>query len=220
MVKKAVCLMSGGLDSTTAAVKARREGYQIQGLTVIYQENKEYEMLKKATNALDIPLTHIELDLAPIGFSIPGEAASEFDEVPQSYSPFRNPILLSLAVSYAMSIEASKVFVGFEEEAEYPDTTPQFVKVFNEMIDVASPADVNVEVEAPFVHMEKSDVIEIAQELEVPMEYTWSCYKNQSEPCLECNGCRERIEGFMRVGIRDPLLPKHTWGKLKRSKNL
>lgn len=219
MEKKAVCLMSGGLDSTTAAVKARNDGYQIQGLTVIYQENKEYEMLKKATQVLDIPLVRIELNLTPIGFPNPGEAESEYDEVPKSYSPFRNPILLSLAVSYAMSVEASKVYVGFEEEAEYPDTTLQFVKAFNDMILAGTPADVDVKVEAPFVHMEKTDVIEIAKKLGVPMKYTWSCYKNQSEPCLECNGCKERIKGFMRVGIRDPLLPKDAWEKLKRSKN-
>lgn len=215
MKEKAICLMSGGLDSTTAAVKAREDGYQIHGLTIIYQDNKEYEMLQKATNVLDIPLTRMELDLSPIEFAIPGDAESEYDEVPKSYSPFRNPILLSLAISYAMSFGASKVYVGFEEEAEYPDTTPEFVKAFNEMVDAGTPPDVNVEVEAPFVHMEKADVIEIAQELEVPMKYTWSCYKNQSEPCLECNGCKERIKAFKRVGQRDPLISEDRWETLK-----
>ncbi len=63
--------------------------------------------------------------------------------------------------------------------------------------------------------MEKAEVIEIAQKLEVPLEYTWSCYKNQSDPCLECNGCKERIKGFRRVGRRDPLIPKDRWETLK-----
>ena len=217
--KRAVILVSGGMDSATAVYEAMDRGYEPYFLHTSYgqqTENKEYECANAFAEEVDAAdFLHIETGhLSVIGASSLTDAEMdvedadlESDEIPTSYVPFRNSNLLSMAVSYAEANDCSAVFIGAHSEdfSGYPDCRPAFFDAFQQVIDVGTKPETDIELVAPFVEWSKTDIAERGLELGVPYEVTWSCYRDEEPACGTCDSCAFRLEAFRNAGSKDPI---------------
>jgi 7-cyano-7-deazaguanine synthase len=217
--KRAVILVSGGMDSATAVYEAMERGYEPYFLHTSYgqqTETKEYECAKALAEEVEAAdMLHIETEhLAAIGASSltdeeldVEEADLDSDEIPASYVPFRNANLLSMAVSYAEANECSAVFIGAHSEdfSGYPDCRPAFFEAFQEIINVGTKPETEIELIAPFVEWSKTEIAERGLELNVPYELTWSCYRDEEPACGKCDACAFRLEAFRNAGSSDPI---------------
>jgi len=217
--KRAVILVSGGMDSATAVYEAMERGYEPYFLHTSYgqqTETKEYECANALAEEVDAAdFLHIETEhLAAIGASsltdeeIDVEDADlDSDEIPASYVPFRNANLLSMAVSYAEANDCSAVFIGAHSEdfSGYPDCRPAFFEAFQKVIDAGTKPETKIELLAPFVEWSKTEIAERGLELGVPYELTWSCYRDVEPACGTCDACAFRLEAFRDAGSRDPI---------------
>ena len=216
---RAVVLLSGGMDSATAASEARDRGYEIYALHTSYgqrTEDRELECARRLADELgaadflrvetghlaaigDSSLTDDDVDVA--------EADLESDEIPSSYVPFRNANLLSMAVSYAEATDCDAVFVGAHSEdfSGYPDCRPAFFEAFERIVDVGTKPETDISIEAPFVEWSKTEIAERGVDLEVPYEHTWSCYRANEPACGTCDACAFRLQAFQSIGVRDPI---------------
>ncbi|ARS91505.1 7-cyano-7-deazaguanine synthase QueC [Natrarchaeobaculum aegyptiacum] len=216
---RAVVLLSGGMDSATAAYEARARGYDLYALHTSYgqrTEDRERECAERLAEELPVEdvLTVETGHLAAIGASsltdeemaVP-DADLESDEVPDTYVPFRNANLLAMAVSYAEANECSAVFIGAHSEdfAGYPDCRPAFFDAFERLVAVGTRPETEIAIEAPFVDWSKTDIAARGVDLEVPYEHTWSCYRESEPACGTCDSCLLRLEAFANVGVRDPI---------------
>ncbi|MWG32927.1 7-cyano-7-deazaguanine synthase QueC [Halomarina oriensis] len=226
---RAVVLVSGGMDSATAVAEAIDRGYDPLFFHTSYgqrTETREAECAAVLAEAFDtLDTLHVETDhLARIGASSltddamavadaemsaedgGGESDGE-EEVPNTYVPFRNANLLSMAVSYAEAREAEAVFVGAHSEdyAGYPDCRPEFFEAFERVVDVGTRPGTTISIEAPFVEWSKTDIVERGTELGVPFEHTWSCYRDEQPACGTCDSCAYRLQAFQRAGEHDPI---------------
>lgn len=216
---RAVILLSGGMDSATAAAEALDRGYELYALHTSYGQNtetKEYECALRLANEFDAAdFLHVETEhLARIGASSltddtidVADAESQNDEIPSSYVPFRNANLLSMAVSYAEANECSAIFIGAHTEdfAGYPDCRPEFFEAFQQVINVGTKPGTEIEVEAPFVEWSKTNIARHGLELDVPYEHTWSCYRDEEPACGTCDSCTIRLAAFRDVETEDPI---------------
>ena len=210
---------SGGMDSATAAALARDRGYDLAFFHTSYgqkTEGKEYDCAREQADAFDVrDFFHAETGhLSAIGGSSltdpdqeVGEADTESDEVPDSYVPFRNANLLSMATSYAEATGAEAIFLGAHSEdfSGYPDCRPAFFEAFQQVVDVGTEDSTEIAIEAPFVEWSKTDIAERGLELGVPYESTWSCYREEGPACGTCDACAYRLQAFQRLGERDPI---------------
>ena len=217
--ERAVVLLSGGMDSATAAYEAKEQGYDIYALHTSYgqkTESKELACAKKLADDLDAAeFLRIETShLSAIGASsltddeiAVEDADMESDEVPTSYVPFRNANLLSMAVSYAEANDCDAVFIGAHSEdySGYPDCRPEFFDAFEQMVDVGTKPETNISLEVPFVHDSKTEIARRGVELGVPFEHTWSCYRAEEPACGTCDSCAFRLQAFQNVGVEDPI---------------
>ncbi|WP_430505296.1 7-cyano-7-deazaguanine synthase QueC [Haloparvum sp. PAK95] len=219
--KRAVVLVSGGMDSATTAYEAAERGYELYFLHTSYGQNtetKEYECARALAERDELPVRdffHVETDhLQQIGASsltddelAVEDADTDSDEIPSSYVPFRNANLLAMAVSYAEANDCDAVFVGAHSEdySGYPDCRPEFFEAFETMVDVGTKPETDIAVEVPFVHDAKTDIVERGLELDVPHEITWSCYRDEEPACGTCDACAFRLEAFENLGERDPI---------------
>lgn len=224
-MKKAVCLLSGGLDSTTSLAIAQSEGYEVTALIFNYgqRHNKEIERAKDIANHYGVKYIIANIDLREWGGSaltddidVPEERKVNQmqEEIPITYVPGRNTIFLSFALSLAEVNEAEAIFTGMNyiDYSGYPDCRPEFIKAFNELIKVAVKAtsqdNKSIEILAPLLYLGKRDIIQKGLELGVPYEKTWSCYNGLEEPCHKCDSCILREQGFKELGMEDPLCIK------------
>jgi len=217
--KRAVILVSGGMDSATAVYEALDRGYEPYFLHTSYgqrTEDKEHRCAEALATAVDAAdFLHIETGhLAAIGESsltdegmAVADADLESDEIPTSYVPFRNANLLSMAVSYAEANDCGAVFVGAHSEdfSGYPDCRPEFFEAFRRVIDVGTKPGTDIDLVAPFVEWSKTEIAERGLELGVPYERTWSCYRAEEPACGTCDSCAFRLEAFRNAGSRDPI---------------
>ena len=217
--KRVVILVSGGMDSATAVYEAMDRGYDPYFLHTSYgqqTENKEYECANALAEEVDTAdFLHIETEhLSAIGASSltddemdVEDADLESDEIPTSYVPFRNANLLSMAVSYAEANDCSAVFIGAHSEdfSGYPDCRPAFFEAFQQVIDVGTKPDTEIELVAPFVEWSKTDIAERGLNLGVPYELTWSCYRDEEPACGTCDACAFRLQAFRDAGSSDPI---------------
>ncbi len=216
--KRAVILASGGMDSATAAYEAREQGYEPFFLHTSYgqrTETKEFDCAKEQAEELDAGFLHVETShLATIGGSSltddemdVEDADLESDEVPDTYVPFRNANLLSMAVSCAEANDCEAVFIGAHSEdfSGYPDCRPEFFEAFQGVVDTGTKEETTIELVAPFVEFRKTDIAERGVELDVPYELTWSCYRAEEPACGTCDSCALRLQAFRNVGVRDPI---------------
>jgi 7-cyano-7-deazaguanine synthase len=216
---KAVCLMSGGMDSTTAAYLAKDQGFEIIGLHVTYgqrTEGKEKQCARTVARFLgSIELLEVDIGyLRTLGGSTltdRGRQVADYDptreELPDTYVPFRNANLLSIATSAAEARGAEAIFIGAQahDYSGYPDCRPAFLEAFQEVINRGTKDTTSITLYAPFVHMTKADILGLGLRLGVPYEHTWSCYRNEGLACGRCGSCHFRREAFRELGIPDPL---------------
>ncbi|MCC7566389.1 MAG: 7-cyano-7-deazaguanine synthase QueC [Methanomicrobiaceae archaeon] len=216
---KAVCLLSGGMDSTTLAYTARDMGYEILALHFTYgqrTEEKERACARTIARLLDaVEFVEIRLDyFRTIGGSsltdrrIGVDAYEEEREgLPNTYVPFRNANLLAIATSLAEARGADAIFVGVQagDYSGYPDCRPEFIEAFQKTIDLGTSPDTHIVLMTPFVRMTKADILKRGLELGVPYEHTWSCYASGERACGICDSCHFRKKAFRDLGIPDPI---------------
>lgn len=217
-IKKAVCVMSGGMDSTLAAYMMKNDGYEIIGVHFNYNQRTQTKELKCFNNICDA--LHVEnryvLDLdffAQLGASaltdknIDVPTTGIEDGVPITYVPFRNGIFLSMSAAVAEKEFATAISIGVVEEdsSGYPDCRASYIKSMQESINLGTKDETNIEIKMPLVALKKSQIVQLAIDLEVPLELTWSCYKDEDEACGVCDSCRLRLNGFKQAGVKDPI---------------
>ncbi|GAA0252290.1 7-cyano-7-deazaguanine synthase QueC [Haladaptatus pallidirubidus] len=216
--KRAVILASGGMDSATAAYEARERGYEPYFMHTSYgqlTEGKEFDCAKKQAKELGVEFLHVETShLATIGGSSltddemsVEDADLDSEEVPDTYVPFRNANLLSMAVSCAEANDCDAVFIGAHSEdfSGYPDCRPAFFESFQQVVNVGTKDDTTIDLVAPFVEWNKTGIAERGTEIGVPYEYTWSCYRDEEPACGTCDACAFRLQAFQNIGVRDPI---------------
>ncbi|WP_026679098.1 7-cyano-7-deazaguanine synthase QueC [Fictibacillus gelatini] len=222
-MKKAVIVLSGGLDSTTCMGIAQEEGYDLYPITFHYgqRHNREVIQAQKIAqyyNVKDHIIVNINF-LNQIGGSaltdetleVPTEGVS--DEIPVTYVPARNMIFLALASAYAEVIGAEAIYIGVSavDYSGYPDCRPEFIQSMNETINLATKAGTTGEkiaIKAPLISMTKKETIETGLRLNVPYELTTSCYNGEEEACGKCDSCLLRLKGFQEAGAKDPIAYK------------
>lgn len=223
MVIKAICLLSGGLDSATCLALARREGYACYALSFDYGQRHKVELEAAARIARSLGAERhqvVEIGLDKFGGSaltadiaVPKarslEAMSE--AIPLTYVPARNTIFLSLALAWAEVLESSDIFIGVNalDYSGYPDCRPEFIEAYERMANLATRAGVEgrtrLRIHTPLIRLSKAEIIRLAAELGVPFALTHSCYdpRPDGSPCGECDACLLRRKGFAEVGIED-----------------
>lgn len=220
MNKKAVVIASGGIDSSTLLFKAVNENYETCALTFIYgqKHKKEIECAKWICDRLKV--SHKIIDLSALKEILSGSALTDsriaipevpadvphYDTLKATIVPNRNSIFLSIAIGYAASIGANCVFFGahHSDRGVYPDCRAEFVEAFQSAERLAND-NPDLIVDAPFAHMDKSDIVRLGNELGVPYQKTWSCYKGGKLHCGVCSSCRERKRAFSQSGVSDPI---------------
>jgi len=220
---KAVVLLSGGLDSYTAAAIAKSEGYSLLALTIRYGQRhvREIDAARSVARALGVE-RHLELDLdlrAIGGSSLTGDVDVPRDRdldaagIPSTYVPARNTIFLSLALGLAEAAGASDIVIGVNalDYSGYPDCRPEFVAAFETLANLATRAGVEgarFRVHTPLIAMTKADIIRRGLVLGLDYALTHSCYDPVGgRPCGRCDSCVLRARGFREAGVPDPLLP-------------
>lgn len=217
--RRAVVLVSGGMDSATTVYEAIDRGYDPSFLHVSYGQRtaeKEHECAYRladvvgAAEFLRVGTEHLAQvgasSLTDRGIDVE-DATLDSEGVPGSYVPFRNANLLSMAISWAEAEGASAVFVGAHSEdfSGYPDCRPAFFEAFQAVIDVGTRPDTEIELVVPFVEASKTDILRRGLDLGVPYEHTWSCYRADEPACGTCEACALRLRAFERLGVRDPI---------------
>jgi 7-cyano-7-deazaguanine synthase len=215
--KKAVVLVSGGLDSATALAMAKGEGYDCHALCLDYgqRHHSELNAARRVAEAAAVQLKILPLDLRAIGGSALTDdidvPENETSGIPVTYVPARNTIMLSLALAYAEVLGANDIFIGVNavDYSGYPDCRPEFIEAYQQMARLATRAGVeggNMTIHAPLIDLSKVEIIRQGTRLGVDYSMTVSCYQADGEgrACGVCDSCRIRRAGFNTSGIPDP----------------
>lgn len=222
---KAVCLLSGGLDSTTCLAVARKEGYACYALSFDYGQRHRFELEAAARVAKVLGAVEhrvLRVDLRALGGSALTDAiavpkhrdVSEMGEgIPVTYVPARNTVFLAMALGYAEVLGAEHIFIGVNaiDYSGYPDCRPEFIAAFERMANLATKAGVEgtmrVRIETPLLHLTKPEIVRLAAGLGVDFSLTSSCYDPEEggRPCGGCDSCLLRRKGFAEAGLVDPL---------------
>jgi 7-cyano-7-deazaguanine synthase len=221
--KRAIVLLSGGLDSCVAGTIAKCEGYGVHALTVDYgqrhaREIEAAEAVARALRAAEHKI--VKVDLTAFGGSSLTDTSEEVpldrDEaamghgIPSTYVPARNTIFLALALAHAEVAEAQAVFVGVNavDYSGYPDCRPAFIEAMNGVAALATKQAVEeraVKIHAPLIEWSKSRIIQEGVNLRAPLKHTWSCYRGGERACGRCDSCLLRLKGFREAGLEDPV---------------
>ena len=221
-MKKAICLLSGGLDSTVCLFSARAEGYEAIALSIEYGQRHYRELSVARTLTKELRVRHYFASL-----SLPWKGSALLDEkvklpknrdgadipveIPATYVPGRNSVFLSMAMSCAETQGADAIFFGANavDYSGYPDCRPEYLETFAAAVTKGTKAGVEgrrIEIKTPLLHLTKKDIVLLGQELKVPFEKTWSCYEGDVTPCGACDACILRAKGFREAGVADSLL--------------
>ena len=226
MTRKAVVLLSGGLDSATVLAIARSEGYECHALSVAYGQRHVAELRAAERVAARLGAaghTHIQVNLDAIGGSALTDHRIAVPEAPTSgipvtYVPARNTLFLSLALGHAEVVGARDLFIGVNavDYSGYPDCRPEFITAFEALANVATKAGVEgrpLEFRAPLVNLSKAEIIRLGLSLGVDYGLTTSCYAPgpRGWPCGGCDSCRLRAAGFAAAGALDPRCDPAAW---------
>lgn len=217
---RAVVLLSGGLDSTTAAAWAKKEGYDLYALSFDYgqRHRKELARAKLVAAALRVK-GHVVLKV-PLGalggsaltdkrVAVPDAKGRIGTRIPATYVPARNTIFLSLALAYAEVMGATAIVLGANalDYSGYPDCRPEYLAAFERMANLATKAGVEgrpLRIVAPLLDLSKADIVRLGRTLKAPLQLTWSCYRGGARPCGTCESCVLRQKGFEAAGVPDP----------------
>ena len=218
---RAVVLLSGGLDSYTAAAAAKADGYELYALTIRYGQVHitEIQAARRVAASLGVA-RHVELEvnLAAFGGSslvgdgaIPKDRALDASGVPSTYVPARNTIFLSLALGWAEVVGAEAIVIGVNalDYSGYPDCRPEYIEAFERLASLATRAGVEgrpFRIMAPLQHLTKAEIIRLGMRQGLDYGLTHSCYEPTAagQPCGHCDSCRLRAKGFEDAGIQDP----------------
>ena len=222
--RNAVVLLSGGLDSYTAAAVAIRDGFSISALSINYGQRhvRELEAARAIANALRA-VRHLELDidltkiggsaLTSPGIDVPKDQPFKPSVIPATYVPARNTIFLSLALGWAEVLGAADIFIGVNavDYSGYPDCRPEFISAFERMARLATRAGVEgrpLTIHTPLLRLSKADIINLGLALRLDYGLTHSCYDPRPDggPCGRCDSCRLRAAGFAEAHAADPLI--------------
>lgn len=216
----AVILLSGGMDSTVCAAEAIAAGYEVAALHMNYGQRTQERERKAFNDVCDAYGVEKRLEVdtrhfAVIGgssltdMSIPVEEAKlgEETEIPSSYVPFRNAIILALATGWAEVLGARALYIGAVEEdsSGYPDCRGAFFDAFQKVVDLGTKPDTAIAIKTPILHKSKAAIVRRGVELGAPLHLTWSCYSESERACGHCDSCALRLRGFYRAGLRDPI---------------
>lgn len=223
MTKKAVCLISGGLDSAVCAFIAKKQGYEIYALSFRYGQRhaKELSCAKKISKAVGVKnhiILPVNLELFG-GSSLLKHSTRDIEHhklkdigvtIPSTYVPARNTIFLSFALAYAETIQADTIFIGVNavDYSAYPDCRPAYITKFQQLANIATRQGVEgkrIYIKAPLLNLTKAEIIQKGIELHVPFSKTWSCYQGNAKPCGRCDSCLLRLKGFQKAKLKDPL---------------
>jgi len=222
-VRAAVVLLSGGLDSYTAAAIARAEGFELYALTVRYGQRHAREISAARAVAAAVGVRrHVELDvdLAAFGGSaltapleVPKDRPIDTGDIPVTYVPARNTVFLSLALALAETVAAEAIVIGVNavDYSGYPDCRPEYLRAFERLAALATKAGVEgapIAIRAPLLHLSKGEIIRRGLALGLDYGLTHSCYDPRPDggPCARCDSCRLRARGFAEAGVADPLI--------------
>jgi 7-cyano-7-deazaguanine synthase len=218
MSKRAVCIISGGMDSALSAKIAQLDGYEIIALHFNYgqrTQTKELECFRKIASAIKASEKY-EIDLPffeQIGASALTDESIDVptggieEGVPVTYVPFRNGIFLSIAAAVAEKHRAEALFIGVVEEdsSGYPDCRERYIEQMQKAINLGTKDETSLEIKMPLVSLKKSQIVQKSLELGVALQDTWSCYKSEGSACGVCDSCRLRLKGFKEAGRKDPI---------------
>ena len=223
MKPRSVVLLSGGLDSFTAAAVARRDGRELYALSIDYGQRHRHELdaARRVAHALGVA-RHVEiaLDLSTFGGSaltdhmdVPKDRPLDAQDIPVTYVPARNTIFLSLALGWAEVLDAQEIVIGVNalDYSGYPDCRPEFIRAFEAMAALATRSGVQgqpMAIRTPLIDLSKAQIIHLGESLGLDYALTHSCYDPQPDgrPCLHCDSCLLRAKGFAEAGRIDPLL--------------
>jgi 7-cyano-7-deazaguanine synthase len=219
--KKAVVLMSGGIDSSTTLAFAKKKDFSCYALTINYGQRHhiEIEFAKKICKTFDVEMHKIiDIDLTSIGGSALTDPAIRVPEslasgIPVTYVPARNTIMLSVALGWAEVIDADTIFVGANaiDYSGYPDCRPEYIDSFERMANLATKRGLEgreIRISAPLINMTKASIIKLGASLNVDFSATVSCYQANSSgaACGLCDSCRIRRNGFEKARVPDPTI--------------
>jgi 7-cyano-7-deazaguanine synthase len=217
-MKKALALVSGGLDSCVTAAIAN-ENYQLAFIHLNYGQRTEKRELYAFHKIAEFYGVKEKLIIDSSHFSKMGSSSLtdrsikvsranlESTQIPSSYVPFRNGNILAMAGSFAEVIGASALFIGAvqEDSSGYPDCREDFFRAFETALNLGTKPETTIKIETPIIHLSKKEIILRAKELKAPLELTWSCYQNEQKACGICDSCALRLRGFKEAGIEDPI---------------
>lgn len=225
MTKKAVILVSGGLDSATTLALAKHQGYDCYTMSFDYGQRHQIELKSAITLSTEMgAIEHkvVNLGLNDIGGSaltdnniaVPQHASDDIEEgIPVTYVPARNTVFLSLALGWAEVLDADAIFIGVNavDYSGYPDCRPEYIDAFQTMANLATKAGVEgklIEIKTPLIHLSKAEIIQKGSALGVDYSKTLSCYAPDSEgrACGLCDSCHLRQQGFEAANLPDPTL--------------
>ncbi|NLK66791.1 MAG: 7-cyano-7-deazaguanine synthase QueC [Campylobacteraceae bacterium] len=218
-MKKALCIISGGMDSTLCAYMAKNNGYEIVALHFDYNQ-RTMEKERECFNEICDDLGVLEREIIDVSFisQIGANALTDMSlevpksgvgdtgmkkEVPITYVPFRNGIFLSIAAALAEKESCEAIYIGVESSSGYPDCTNEFINSMENSINLGRVK--KSKIVTPLVDLSKAEIVKKAVELNVPLHKTWSCYERSDKACGLCDSCRLRLEGFKEAGVEDKI---------------
>jgi 7-cyano-7-deazaguanine synthase len=217
--KKAIILLSGGMDSAVVLAIAKDLGFNLYALHLNYgqrtqdAELKAFEKLCEYYSVKEKLIVDINY-LTQIGGSSLTDSKIQIQDaqinsqdIPNTYVPFRNANILAIATSWAEVIGAEALFIGANQidSSGYPDTRDEFFKSYEKMIDLGTKPTTKIKIFTPIIQMTKKEIVEQGQKLNVPFELTWSCYRESEIACGTCDSCVLRLKGFKDAGLTDPI---------------
>jgi 7-cyano-7-deazaguanine synthase len=224
--RKAVILLSGGMDSCVSAAMAR-ERHGAANLALLHagygqrtaqRERRAFDAIADfygVRERLVVQLDHFRAiggsALTDAKIAVPenelGTPGPQGGSIPVTYVPFRNAHFLSVAVSWAEAIGAGAIYIGVvaEDSSGYPDCRPEYYRVFQELIRVGTRPETQIEIVTPVITLRKNEIIRQGIELGAPLQLTWSCYQSEDEACGACDSCLLRLRAFAEAGVPDPI---------------
>lgn len=220
-IPKAVVLLSGGLDSTTCLAQSIADGNEPIALSFRYGQRHTKELKSAANVAAHYGVKHIIIDmdlsmfhsaLTDMSLDVPEnrDEDSMGSDIPITYVPARNIIMLSVAAGVCESFGADKIYIGVNsvDYSGYPDCRPEFIKAFEDAINKGTKAGVEghpIKIVTPIQYASKSDIVKLGKKLDAPLHLTWSCYEGGEKACGKCDSCQLRLKGFADAGYKDEI---------------
>lgn len=216
---RAVVLLSGGLDSTTVLAKALDEGCEVVALSFRYgqRHSRELDSAKAVAEhygtrhvVVDIDLSMFRSALTDPDIDVPEGREKIGSDIPDTYVPARNIIMLSVAAGLCESVAADRIYIGANvvDYSGYPDCRPQFFEAFRKMLSVGTKAGTEgrpIRIETPILSKSKAEIVKLGKDLGAPLHLTWSCYEGGEKACGRCDSCILRLRGFEEAGFRDEI---------------